>query len=562
LKFWCLSNSGRFAAEQRAVASIAEEGWFRLDRWTFHEFTLAAIGDITAHGHCYPVRLKYPDQFPLVPAWVEPQDPEVKWSNHQFGKGGSLCLELRPDNWSPAATGADVLRSAFNLLRTENPLGEEHDQVPSAHRTGAIQTYTMQENPVLIGGQCLLRVLDGSAREVRALRWQMIDHEMWPMYLTDLVDREQPGAPPEPNASSDLEEVPVVIARHALPAPLPDTRAELFKAVGLEHDPASYGVLLLVLVTDGEHLVAVHSIGADSTYARKLIVIHDSAGARSARPQAAAGKKVAVVGAGSVGSKVAESLVRSGVRSLVLVDGDVFLPGNLERHALDWRDVGFKKVYALKRRLLNIEPACTITVIDTNLDWQRSPRTHSNQIDRIASCQIIVDATGSTETALLLGGIAAETERSFVSVEVYEGGIGAVIGRSKPGRDPPFAHGRQAYLSYCEQRDVTPPTSGRKDYEAISAEGVPMVADDAAVTAAAAHAARAVLDVLDEQVGEGDAAWLLLGFQKAWLFDGHGHNIILNVDGPRRQDEPADPEAEAFAVKLLKEAVDATKATG
>ncbi|HEX8914922.1 MAG TPA: ThiF family adenylyltransferase [Humisphaera sp.] len=330
----------------------------------------------------------------------------------------------------------------------------------------------------------------------------------------------------------------------------------------MQQDPTLGNGPLVVLVSDGTDLVAIHSPGADDAFARKLVVIHDTAGARSARPPAAADKRVAVVGAGSVGSKVAESLVRSGIRRILLVDGDVFLPGNLERHALDWRDIGFKKVLALRRRLQNIAPGCDVTVVDANLDWQRSPKTHSDQIDRVAACHVVVDATGDTPTSLLLGAVASENGRSFVSAEVYEGGIGAAIGRSVPGRDPPFALGRSAYLSYCEQRNVTPPAAGPRDYEAISSEGAPVVADDAAVSAAAAHAARVALDALDDRVGEGDPAWLLLGFRKAWLFNGHGHNILLDVGGPPPADETIDSDALALGVRLAQEAIDAAKVAG
>ncbi len=43
---------------------------------------------------------------------------------------------------------------------------------------------------------------------------------------------------------------------------------------------------------------------------------------------------VAIVGIGSVGSKIAVSLARSGVRNFVLVDDDILAPQNLVRHQL------------------------------------------------------------------------------------------------------------------------------------------------------------------------------------------------------------------------------------
>ena len=90
-----------------------------------------------------------------------------------------------------------------------------------------------------------------------------------------------------------------------------------------------------------------------------------------------------------MGSKVAETLLRSGVYRFVLVDGDVMFPANLERHTLDWRDVGFRKANAVKRRLCHIVSGATVDVVAANLNWQRSAQTHTDQIESIAKCDLI-----------------------------------------------------------------------------------------------------------------------------------------------------------------------------
>jgi len=73
-------------------------------------------------------------------------------------------------------------------------------------------------------------------------------------------------------------------------------------------------------------------------------------------------KKVAVVGCGSVGSKIAASLARAGVARFVLVDHDVFLPGNIVRNDLDWRAVGVHKADAVRVRLREINANCDAVV--------------------------------------------------------------------------------------------------------------------------------------------------------------------------------------------------------
>jgi len=553
MKFWWLTDSFRLASERRAVEALADqEGWFELSRWRVHEGMLNAEGVILAHGHRYEVLLIYPDQYPGVPAWVEPRS-EVRWTRHQYG-AGTLCLELRPDNWVPTASAADVLRSAHNLLVIENPLGQNGERAPSAHHIGQLQAYDWGFNPVLIGRGCLERVRAGIAVDLIALRWMAADG-VWPMLVHDAEDRAGPRRPPGPDLRSWRYEIPVFVSTNAVPTGSPD-RATLINASGFDPDTAALLAAStgLVLFTGQEELVALHLLNEGEPHRRRFFVLPDEAGARSSRRADGAKKRVGVVGAGSVGSKIAESLVRSGISRLNLVDGDVLLPGNLERHVLDWRDVGFRKVHGLKRRLLAISPGADVNVVDDNLNWQRSASTHAWQVASVADCEVIVDATGDPATALFLGAVAHANGRAFLSVEVFEGGIGGLVATCLPDRDPPFAIGRAAFLAWCEAQGGMPPESGPRRYEALAEDGSPVVADDAAVTITAGHAARVVLDILDGRPAPISSAWLLLGYGKAWLFDGHGHTIRLDVRG--RSQEPMateDAEGKTFAMDLLTE---------
>jgi sulfur-carrier protein adenylyltransferase/sulfurtransferase len=559
---WWLSDFRRVGVEKEAVEALARaDDWFALTRWTINEFRFCAEGVITAHGVQYPVRLIYPDQFPNVPAWVEPQDSTVRWSNHQYGAGGILCLELRPDNWRPSATGAEVLRSAYGLLRAENPLGQGvKGKVPSGHRITDMQSYDWGQEPILIGTGCLERLKHGVVNGLSALRWHA-DDNVWPVYVFDLLDRAKPQHPPSFDLGTLRLELPVIVGHADLPTEGPSDRAALAALLGASLDPEIHKGGLIGIALTADAIVPYHSKDAASVHRRKWVVLPDDTGHRSDRSAAATEKAVAIVGLGSVGSKIAESVLRSGIIRLLLVDGDVLLPSNLERHTLDWRDVGFRKAHAVRRRLRHIIPGASIDVIPANLNWQRSASVHSEQIERLAACDLIVDATGEASTSLFLGAIAAANERSFVSCSVFEGGLGCLIARSIPSLDPAYSLSRAAYLSYCDQLNVPPPVSGRRTYEALNDAGKPIVADDAAVSMAAAHAARVALDVLDDKVTPADAAWLLIGFRKGWLFERHGHSIALDVGrGTPSQGFIEDVAARQFAVQLAREVVDAAKA--
>lgn len=562
MRFWWLTDFTRVGAEKAAVEELAGEGWFTLTRWTINAYRLSVDGIIRAAGADYPVRLVYPDQFPSVPAWVEPQETDSRWTDHQFGPGGSLCLQLRPDNWVPTATGADVLRSAYDLLRTENPLGDgPHERVPSAHRVGEVQTYDWGPTPILISAGCLDRLRSGSGEALHAMRWPPADN-VWPILVFDAADRASPHHPPSFDLGTWRLEVPVVVARGQPPMPRPTTRSELASALGLALDAAHQSGALLLLAVGSEGVTPFHSPNAESVFESRWVVLRDERGVRSGRQPHAAGKRVGVVGLGSVGSKATEMLLRSGIHSFVLVDGDVLLPPNLERHTLDWRDVGHRKVNAVRRRLLHIVPGATVEVISTNLNWQRSAKNYASDMDRLAACDLIIDATGDVPTALLLGAIAADNEKPFVSVEVFEGGLGCVIARSVPGRDPAYVHGRSAFVEFCDRRKVSPPASGSRPYEALATDGAPVIADDAAISIAASHAARVVLDVLDGLVGADDAAWLLMGFKAGWLFKSHGETLSLDIGRPAPPGaHEDDPNACAFVAALVREAAGEAKPT-
>ena len=78
---------------------------------------------------------------------------------------------------------------------------------------------------------------------------------------------------------------------------------------------------------------------------------------------------VMVVGVGGVGGYVVESLVRSGIENIIIVDHDIVDVTNKNRQiiALD-STIGKKKVDVLKSRILDINPNTKVTTLDTFLD--------------------------------------------------------------------------------------------------------------------------------------------------------------------------------------------------
>lgn len=382
------------------------------------------------------------------------------------------------------------------------------------------------------------------------------------MLVFDKIDRSSAQHPPSFDLGTLRFELPVWLAKMEAPDPVPSDKVLLAAALGVALTPENTDGPVLA-ITIGKNKITpfhVNSSNPNSVFERRWVLLPEQEGMRSGRKPEVETKKAAIIGLGSVGSKVAESLVRSGVRRFLLVDGDVLFPSNLERHTLDWRDVGFRKARAVERRLHQIVTGAAVEVITDNLNWQRSAKKHGGQIEKIAECDLIIDATGDGPTSMLLGAIADQNQKSFVSVEVFEGGLGCLLTRSVPGRDPAYIDARNGYAAYCDEQNVAPPTSGHRPYEILNEEAEPIVADDAAVSIAAAHAARIGLDILDGVVGEEEKALKLIGFKKGWLFKSHGHVIAVDLGGPRPTTElEISDKIQDFAFGLVKEALDAIR---
>lgn len=103
-----------------------------------------------------------------------------------------------------------------------------------------------------------------------------------------------------------------------------------------------------------------------------------------------ASKRVIIFGIGGVGSWCAESLVRSGIHDLTLVDSDRICITNINRqlHAT-METVGEVKSEALKKRLLGINPEAAITAI------QKIYNASNHDLFNLESYDYIIDAIDS-----------------------------------------------------------------------------------------------------------------------------------------------------------------------
>lgn len=98
-------------------------------------------------------------------------------------------------------------------------------------------------------------------------------------------------------------------------------------------------------------------------------------------------KKILVIGVGGVGGYVAESLVRSGINHLTMVDKDVIDVTNLNRQIIALHStLGKYKVDVLKNRLEDINPSAHISTYRVNLTEENIESLELDTYDYIIDC--------------------------------------------------------------------------------------------------------------------------------------------------------------------------------
>ena len=126
---------------------------------------------------------------------------------------------------------------------------------------------------------------------------------------------------------------------------------------------------------------------------------------------------VCVIGIGGVGSWAVESLVRSGVGELTLVDGDTIARSNMNRqiHTLE-STIGQYKVSAMQARIADINPECRCNTIVRDI----IERDYDCVIDAIDSIRykaaIVYCCKRNKIPVVMTGGAGGLTDPSRIEV--------------------------------------------------------------------------------------------------------------------------------------------------
>jgi molybdopterin/thiamine biosynthesis adenylyltransferase len=129
--------------------------------------------------------------------------------------------------------------------------------------------------------------------------------------------------------------------------------------------------------------------------------------------------KVLIVGAGGLGSPVAEFLSRAGIGSIGIIDDDIVSLSNLHRQSLyNTSDIGRFKVKIAKERIKKINPNTRVTIYKIRLN-------NNNFKKIINNYDYIVDGSDNFKTKFLLNDFSLRFKKILVSgaISKFDGHI-------------------------------------------------------------------------------------------------------------------------------------------
>lgn len=141
--------------------------------------------------------------------------------------------------------------------------------------------------------------------------------------------------------------------------------------------------------------------------------------------------RVLLIGAGALGSQVAEALVRMGVRDIDVRDQDTLDAGNLCRHALDLTMIGVNKATALAAQLNLIQPDANARGYECSF-----PSVGAHGPEAADDYDVILDCTGENKLLRSLSVIPWKSEKLFISLSVNWGAQGLMFWSSRGSAFP------------------------------------------------------------------------------------------------------------------------------
>ena len=142
-------------------------------------------------------------------------------------------------------------------------------------------------------------------------------------------------------------------------------------------------------------------------------------------------KTVNVVGCGSLGSEIADTLCKAGIGHLHLIDNDSIQISNPVRHVCGLEFTGFPKVDSLKARLYTSNPFVSVSV-------ERSGILRKDAISLFLEDSLLISTIADDNTESYLNEQSIINNQTVFYARALRGGKAARIFRVIPGKDACF----------------------------------------------------------------------------------------------------------------------------
>lgn len=564
---WWLLNSSRLALEKACIAELeAAVDWLQLKSWRATPDLLMCVEFQIIHGQKeFDLVMEYPSVFPDSPPMIRTRDGS-QISHHQYGAEGELCLEHRPDNWLPSITGADMVSSCQRLLAEENPEDGERVHARSAHVASTGRDFRSKHLRFLATSADIAALddLPEFSMETLALRDRFagtvliastirLGEKEAARYETDLIlpkaGREESGIAVRVPSAGMIG----ATSQEALHKALTDTGLGDLASTLMDSGDDTH--LLIGNAGNWELYWIYGEPNSRKVTLYKTMRVPEDAPRLPADYLALCDLKIGVVGCGSLGSKIAASLCRSGIGAFLLIDEDIFFPHNVVRNELTLTDTGAHKSVSLKNRLLEINPLCDVTALRMQLGGQESAASMAGALEGLGACDLLIDATGEPAAFNMISSVAVRQRKPMVWAEVFAGGIGGFVARARPDIDPVPLEARKQIDIWCEEQGVEwirPEDEGR--YVGQDRDGHPLIADDAEVGVVAGHAARFATDILARlEASIFPVSAYVVGFSSEWLFEQPFDTRPIDLAPEGRWGSISDELSTEEMLKLLQE---------
>ncbi len=138
--------------------------------------------------------------------------------------------------------------------------------------------------------------------------------------------------------------------------------------------------------------------------------------------------KIGIVGLGGIGCPLSQYLVSSGIRELLLADGDIIEKNNLNRQILfSINNLGQKKVKIAQQKLKLTNSHCNINIIDKRID--------NKNINLLNNCSMIVDATDDWKTSKFLNEYCVKNSINFLYTSVIKHDLQIILFNNKDNNE-------------------------------------------------------------------------------------------------------------------------------